>query len=632
MGGRRMARDEESVYDPEAAQLLQEPRLRLLLVGKSGTGKSATGNSILGRDCFPSRLSATPVTTTCAVGTCRWGRWHVEVLDTPDLFSSDIPDSDPRWWERGRCVLLSAPGPHVLLLVTQLGRFTPGDQLAVSAVKDAFGDAVLARTIVVFTRGEDLSGGSLREYVRDGDNRALRKLVAECGHRVCAFNNRATGGQREAQVAELMAQVEQLLRDQGGGPYTGGPFQLVQTQGLGSAQDQLRRVAARLAARMHQPRRRLRLLAGLWAWSRAPANRPWVGLALLLGGVLLFYLLQGYQANPNPFTPTTQSSPEHFRAFSLESGHSELFSSQDFAYLTFSINRSRAGAGFDASSSLRIVFMGKSGSRKSATGNSILCRPEFESHVAGQSVTRQCQEARGTWEGRSILVVDTPPIFDAGPPTQDLYKNIGDCYLLSVPRPHVLLLVTQLGRFTAHGAEAVRRVKEVFGPGAMRHVIVLFTHKEDLQGEPLADYLASVRDSGLPGLLRECGRRFCGFNNRATGAEQRWQLAELMGQVESLERELQGGFLSSELSREAQLLLQQRSAGAECAEQRARFLGLVRRELEKQWRVVAAAQGSCQGTGLCRNSDWVASGISALITCILIFLAILIYYGITRTH
>ncbi|XP_054986157.1 GTPase IMAP family member 5-like [Sorex araneus] len=294
---------------------------------------------------------------------------------------------------------------------------------------------------------------------------------------------------------------------------------------------------------------------------------------------------------------------------------------------------SRAGAGIDASSSLRIVLVGKSGSGKSATGNSILCRPEFESHVAGQSVTRQCQEARGTWEGRSILVVDTPPIFDAGPPTQDLYKNIGDCYLLSAPGPHVLLLVTQLGRFTAHDAEAVRRVKEVFGLGAMRHVIVLFTHKEDLQGEPLADYLASVRDSGLPGLLRECGRRFCGFNNRATGAEQRRQLAELMGQVESLERELQGGFLSNELSREAQLLLQQRSAGAECVEQRARFLGLVRRELEKQRRAVATAPGSCHRARLCRNSDWVASGISALlITCILIFLAILIYYGITRTH
>uniref|UniRef100_A0A452DVP9 AIG1-type G domain-containing protein n=1 Tax=Capra hircus TaxID=9925 RepID=A0A452DVP9_CAPHI len=160
------------------------------------------------------------------------------------------------------------------------------------------------------------------------------------------------------------------------------------------------------------------------------------------------------------------------------------------------------------------------------------------------------------WNGRSILVVDTPPIFESRAQDQEVYENIGACYLLSVPGPHVLLLVTQLGRFTEQDVVAVTRVKEVFGAGAERYMVILFTHKEDLAGGSLDEYVANTDNLRLRSLVRKCGRRYCAFNNRASRDEQREQLAQLMAVIEGLEREHQGAFLTNELFFDAQMLRQ----------------------------------------------------------------------------
>ena len=248
--------------DPDDQQpQAQERKLRLILAGRTGVGKSATGNSILGHSLFPSRLAATPVTRSCALGSRSWAGWRVEVTDTPDLFTAQGRHADPDCTERASCYLLSAPGPHALLLVTQLGRFTAQDEEAARGVRELFGAGVLARAVLVFTRREDLEGGSLHDYVRATDNRALRALVAECGGRVCALDNRAEGAERDAQVGELLALVERLALEHDGAPFTDDVYGLAWARRHARPEDTLRLVATRLVSR-GPGRGRRRLEAG----------------------------------------------------------------------------------------------------------------------------------------------------------------------------------------------------------------------------------------------------------------------------------------------------------------------------------------------------------------------------------
>uniref|UniRef100_A0A3P9PTP3 AIG1-type G domain-containing protein n=1 Tax=Poecilia reticulata TaxID=8081 RepID=A0A3P9PTP3_POERE len=118
---------------------------------------------------------------------------------------------------------------------------------------------------------------------------------------------------------------------------------------------------------------------------------------------------------------------------------------------------------------LWMVLIGKTGSGKSASGNTILGRREFKSKADSEA------------DGRHVAVVDTPGLFDTNMTSDQVNEELKKCLSLVAPGPHVFLLVLPIGRLTEGDRETLRMIEKVLGNNYKKFTVVLFSRGDALE-------------------------------------------------------------------------------------------------------------------------------------------------------
>uniref|UniRef100_A0A3B1JJT5 GTPase IMAP family member 8-like n=1 Tax=Astyanax mexicanus TaxID=7994 RepID=A0A3B1JJT5_ASTMX len=186
----------------------------------------------------------------------------------------------------------------------------------------------------------------------------------------------------------------------------------------------------------------------------------------------------------------------------------------------------------DSDSEMRMVLLGKIGTGKSSSGNTILNEKTFGVNFTFEHITSKSMRVSRPVNGRMVGVIDTPGMFVGVTPEDKMKVHFEEAIDLAHLGVHVFLLVMRLDvRFTEVDMNTVKWIVENFGEEIQKHTIVLFTHGNVLQERSIEQHLDLVPD--LKGVVQSMAGYHVFENENEDDKTQVTELLEKINEVKN---------------------------------------------------------------------------------------------------